>query len=150
MTSEVCAAKGSSTAVLQSGISVMSDSLIAFQPAIDEPSNITPSVSRSSSTVATVCARCCHLPRGSVKRKSTYLTSCSLIVARTFFTSLESAMVSCVLSLRPCLSVWFLRLQGVGPALAGADADDFLDRGDEDLAVADAAGARGLLDGLDR
>src|SRR5262245_4347413 len=132
----------------------MSDSLIAFQPAIDEPSNITPSVSSSSSTVATVCARCCHLPRGSVKRKSTYLTSFSLIIASTFFASVESAMVSCVLSMRPCLSVVgsveaeARDLERVGPALAGADADDLFDRGDEDLAVADAAGAGGLLDGL--
>ena len=28
---------------------------------------------------------CCHLPRGSVKRKSTYLTSLSLINFITFF-----------------------------------------------------------------
>ena len=37
----------------------------------------------------------------------------------------------------------------VGAGLAGADADRFLDRRDEDLAVADAAGLGGLLDGLD-
>ena len=60
-------------------------------------------------------------------------------------------MVSCVLSLRPCLCRFWARFsQRVRPALAGADADDFVDRGDEDLAVADAAGAGGLLDGLDR
>ena len=84
MISEVCAAKGSSTAVAQSGISTMSLSLIAFQPAIEEPSNITPSARKSSVMVRTWCARCCHLPRGSVKRKSTYLTSCSLIMIMTF------------------------------------------------------------------
>jgi hypothetical protein len=28
---------------------------------------------------------CCHLPRGSVKRKSTYFTSLSLIIFMTFF-----------------------------------------------------------------
>ena len=33
--------------------------------------------------------------------------------------------------------------------LAGADADDLLQVGDENLAVADLSGARGLLDGLD-
>ena len=38
----------------RSGISVMSDSLIAFQPAIDEPSNITPSVEQVLVDVATV------------------------------------------------------------------------------------------------
>src|SRR5215467_10741503 len=87
MTSEVCAANGSSSAVAQSGTSIMSESLIAFQPAIDEPSNITPSLRKSSLIVRTWCARCCHLPRGSVNRKSTYLTSCSLIISMTFWVS---------------------------------------------------------------
>ena len=36
------AKNGSMTAVSGSGISVMSNSLIAFQPAIEEPSNIGP------------------------------------------------------------------------------------------------------------
>ena len=62
------AEKGSMTAVLRSGCRIMSDSLIAFQPAIDEPSNMTPVVSASSSTASTYIPRCCHLPRGSVKR----------------------------------------------------------------------------------
>src|SRR5512139_2887366 len=35
---------------------------------------------------------------------------------------------------------------GVGPALSGADADHFLDRQHEDLAVADAAGLGRFLD----
>ncbi len=61
----------------------MSDSLIAFQPAIDDPSNITPSENTSSSTTATSKVTCCHLPRGSVKRKSTYFMSLSLIAFRT-------------------------------------------------------------------
>src|SRR5262249_59851461 len=61
------------------------------------------------------------------------------------------ASFRCVRVFRP----WYCRMsreasERVGPALAGADADDFLDRGHEDLAVADAAGAGGLLDGLDR
>ena len=38
------------TAVVGSGIRIMSDSLMPFQPAIDEPSNILPSTKRSSST----------------------------------------------------------------------------------------------------
>src|SRR5205807_5287280 len=85
--SDVWAANGSRTAVEQSGTSIMSDSLIAFQPAIDEPSNITPSLRKSSVIVRTWCARCCHLPRGSVNRKSTNLTSCSLIISITFWVS---------------------------------------------------------------
>ena len=70
-------------AVAGSGISVMSDSLIAFQPAIEEPSNIRPSAKMSSSMIDTSKVTCCHLPRGSVNRKSTYLTSLSLISFRT-------------------------------------------------------------------
>src|SRR3954470_21699142 len=74
---------GSMQAVCGSGMRVMSDSLIAFQPAIDEPSNMVPSAKMSSSTSDTSKVTCCHLPRGSVKRKSTYLTSLSLIAWST-------------------------------------------------------------------
>jgi len=42
-----------------------------------------------------------------------------------------------------------IRSDGVVPALAGADADDFLHVGDEDLPVADPARPRRLLDELD-
>ncbi len=63
----------------------MSDSLIAFHPAIDEPSNIWPSANVSSSIMLTSKVTCCHLPRGSVNRKSTYFTSLSLIIFMTFF-----------------------------------------------------------------
>ena len=45
------------TAVVVSGIRIMSDSLIAFQPAIDEPSNMSPSSNISSSTVVEVLRR---------------------------------------------------------------------------------------------
>src|SRR5712671_6694495 len=41
---------GSITAVLGSGIRIMSDSLMPFHPAMEEPSNILPSRNRSSST----------------------------------------------------------------------------------------------------
>ncbi len=72
------AENGSIAAVSASGIRIMSLSLIAFQPAIEEPSNMMPSRNASSSIVETCCAVCCHLPRGSVKRRSTYSTECSL------------------------------------------------------------------------
>ena len=39
--------------LVQSGISFMSDSFIAFQPAMDEPSNIKPSAKLFSSIVLT-------------------------------------------------------------------------------------------------
>src|SRR5689334_14974013 len=57
----------------------MSDSLMPFQPAIDEPSNILPSRNSSSSTRCDGIVTCCSLPRVSVKRRSAYLTSLSLI-----------------------------------------------------------------------
>src|SRR6516165_4396712 len=44
---------------------------------------------------------------------------------------------------------WPPRLNRVGAALAGADADRLVDRRDKDLAVADPAGVRRLLDGFD-
>src|SRR5207302_7966136 len=75
----VSAKNGSIVAVIGSGIRHMSDSLIAFQPAIEEPSNIKPSANESSSIMPPSKVTCCHLPRGSVKRRSTYFTSLSLI-----------------------------------------------------------------------
>src|SRR5246127_4759438 len=84
-TSVVSAKNGSMQAEAGSGIRHMSDSLIAFQPAIDEPSNIWPSAKVSSSIMLTSKVTCCHLPRGSVNRKSTYFTSLSLIIFMTFF-----------------------------------------------------------------
>ncbi len=61
----------------------MSDSLIAFQPAIDEPSNMMPSAKASSSMALASMVTCCIFPRGSVKRRSTYFTSLSLMVFNT-------------------------------------------------------------------
>ncbi len=86
---------GSMQAVAGSGIRVMSDSLIAFQPAIDEPSNMVPSAKMSSSTIETSKVTCCHLPRGSVKRKSTYLTSLSLIALSTSLAVFIMAVLFC-------------------------------------------------------
>src|SRR3954447_5905265 len=83
MTMVVSAKNGSIVAVTGSGIRHMSDSLIAFQPAIEEPSNIVPSAKMSSSIMPMSKVTCCHLPRGSVKRRSTYFTSLSLIDFRT-------------------------------------------------------------------
>ena len=66
----------------RSGFRIMSDSLIAFQPAIEVPSNIRPSVSSSSPITPAHIVRCCHLPLGSVKRRSTHSISSSLIAFR--------------------------------------------------------------------
>ena len=84
------AENGSITAVSGSGIRIMSDSLIAFQPAIEEPSNMMPSRNTSSSMVETCCAVCCHLPRGSVNRRSTYSTECSVSISSTLPTPLAA------------------------------------------------------------
>src|SRR6476469_3759188 len=83
MTMVVSAKNGSIVAVTGSGIRHMSDSLIAFHPAIEDPSNIVPSENISSSIMPTSKVTCCHLPSGSVKRRSTYFTSLSLIDFRT-------------------------------------------------------------------
>ena len=48
-----------------------------------------PSLKVSSSTVVISTVTCCHLPRGSVKRRSAYFTSLSLI---SFITSLAVVM----------------------------------------------------------
>src|SRR3546814_6455380 len=67
----------------------MSDSLMAFQPSMDEPSNMKPSASSSSPTTLATMVRCCHLPLGSVKRRSTHSISFSSIIFRTSFRSEE-------------------------------------------------------------
>ncbi len=66
----------------------MSLSLIAFQPSIELPSNMKPSVSISSSIAPATIERCCHLPLGSVKRRSTHSISCSSIAFKIFAASL--------------------------------------------------------------
>src|SRR5687768_9019908 len=57
----------------------MSESLMPFQPAIDEPSNILPSTKKLSLTTLEGKVTCCSLPLKSVKRKSIQRASCSLI-----------------------------------------------------------------------
>src|SRR5574337_1753839 len=138
-----------------SGISVMSDSLIAFHPAIDEPSNINPSANASSSMSVWSKVTCCHLPRGSVKRRSTYLTSLSLIALRTslavFIIYLSSRLKfrSPNVSQRTAPGGRIAPLDGVRAGLPGADANDFLDRRYKYLAIADAAGLGGASNRLD-
>ncbi len=50
-----------------------------------------PSRNVSSSMVETCCAVCCHLPRGSVNRRSTYSTECSVSISMTLPTPLLPA-----------------------------------------------------------
>src|SRR5579862_802436 len=139
-----CAKNGSIKAVAQSGRSVMSDSLIAFHPAIDEPSNIVPSVRNSSLTSDRSNVTCCHFPRGSVKRRSTNLTSFSLM---SFRTVLAFAMDRSLVCRAACPK---LNSDRVRAGFAGADADHLFHVEDEDLAVADSARPRRLLNGVER
>src|ERR1700761_2924114 len=75
-------------AVSASGTSSMSDASMPFQPAIEEPSNAWPLSNLSSSNADTGTETCCSLPRVSVKRKSTNLTSSSLTSCMTSATDL--------------------------------------------------------------
>ena len=59
-----------------------------FQPAIDEPSKACPDENLSSSKCETGTVTCCSLPRVSVKRKSTNLTSSSFTILITSATVL--------------------------------------------------------------
>src|SRR3954452_22880888 len=113
---------------------------------MDEPSNIWPSANVSSSIIDLSKVTCCHLPRGSVKRKSTYFTSLSFIIFRT-----SLAVVMGTLSSKqfgdqrggPRAS------DGVQSGFPRSDPDGFFDVGDKDLAVSDPAGLRSPADRID-
>src|SRR5512146_2881597 len=74
---------GSMFAVEGSGISSMSDAWMPFHPAIDEPSNAWPDSNLSASKAFAGTETCCSLPRVCVQRRSTNLTSLSLIIFST-------------------------------------------------------------------
>src|SRR5438105_3547972 len=82
--SVVCVMNGSTLAVLATGSNSMSDSLIACQPRIEEPSKPKPcsKLSRVSSEIGQVV--CCQSPGKSIKRRSmnsTFFSSQSLSTA---------------------------------------------------------------------
>src|SRR3989442_9860447 len=83
MLSVVSSVNGSMRAESGSGESSMSDASIPFHPAIDEPSKAWPLSNLSCVNTFAGTWTCCSLPRVSVKRKSTNLTSLSLIVLST-------------------------------------------------------------------
>src|SRR5215467_11058727 len=68
-----------------SGRRSMSDAWIPFHPAMDEPSKKWPDSNFSGPNDFTGTLTCCSLPRVSVKRRSTNLTSLSLINWNTSF-----------------------------------------------------------------
>src|SRR5580700_11372863 len=142
-TSVVSAKNGSMQAELGSGIRHMSDSLIAFQPAIEEPSNIMPSANVSSSIWLMSKVTCCHLPRGSVNRKSAYFTSLSLIILMPFFGVVMEFVPfrgarECLVVLVDCrcrvgAGSQAIASDGVYPGFPGSDPDGFFDTRDEDF-----------------
>src|SRR5229473_2255438 len=176
----VSAKNGSMVAVTGSGIRHMSDSLIAFQPAIDEPSNIKPSAKTSSSIMVTSKVTCCHLPRGSVNRRSTYFTSLSLIDFRTSLAVFMNTPFGLqVVVIRPRAAtlghahynwgkfntissrqyrdpqdniggVGGFDSDGIQPGFPCSDPNGLLDVGNEDLAVADTPGLGRTPDCVDR
>src|SRR5205085_3313399 len=87
-------------AVVGSGMSSMSDASMPFQPAIDEPSNAWPDVNLSSSNADRGTETCCSLPRVSVKRKSTNLTSFSdtiFITSATVLAAIKNLLAGMLL-----------------------------------------------------
>src|SRR6266853_6247416 len=69
----------------------MSEASMLFHPAIEEPSKKCPLSNLSMVKALTGTETCCSLPRVSVKRRSTNLTSLSLII---FMTSLADIAIA--------------------------------------------------------
>src|SRR3989442_997912 len=74
---------GSMKAVSATGMTSMSDSLMACQPRMLEPSKPSPSSKTDSSRASAGMVKCCHKPGKSMKRRSTARTSFSRIRAKT-------------------------------------------------------------------
>src|SRR3712207_9255610 len=77
MFSVLCLRNGSTKALLASGSRSMSDSLIAWKPRIEEPSNPRPSENVSSPKVEAGIVEGCMTPGRAQKRASTDWTSLS-------------------------------------------------------------------------
>ena len=84
----------------------MSDSLMPFQPLIDEPSNILPSSNSDGSMMLAGKVTCCCTPRMSTKRRSTNSTLWSLISFSTFSSDIGDCLWVCerlsMLEQTPC------------------------------------------------
>ena len=81
--SVLCVRNGSRYAVAGSGSSCMSDSWICWNPRIDDPSNISPSVKTPSPNDAAGTVKCCIVPGRSTNLTSTNSTFSSAIKRRT-------------------------------------------------------------------
>src|SRR5215467_12755207 len=94
-----CWRNGSSTAVAGSGSSSMSDSWICWNPRIEEPSNISPSVKTFSSKDSTGTVKCCTVPGRSQNLTSTNST---LLSPMNLSTSSAFVNINPPWKLRPC------------------------------------------------
>src|SRR6185369_10697339 len=134
--------KGSITAVAGSGMASMSDALIGCQPRIDEPSRPEPSSKSSSFSSLVGMVKCCQVPSRSQNFKSTASALFSLANLSTSF-GVCGAMRAPPRA--PRSRAFEMGSDRGAAALSRTDPDDLVDRQDEDLAVADAAGLRDLL-----
>src|SRR5574337_357279 len=150
------AIKGSMIAVAGSGIRSMSDSWIAWKPRIDDPSNPTPSVNRSSVNSRLDMEKCCHRPGRSINLRSTIFTPRSFASLITSFGVIGLPFLLLGLNNSPLNSSCSGRIPRYrAPSnrrfapLAGPNSDDLIDRHNEDLAVSDAARLRRRQNRLD-
>src|SRR5581483_1554593 len=139
------AMNGSITAVVGSGTTSMSEALIGCQPRIDEPSKPEPSSKSSSLSSLVGIVKCCQMPIRSRNLRSTASTLLS-------FANFSTSLGVCVAIPSPSYELMISApgaVRGsdrVAASFARADADDLVDRENEDLAVADAARLGRLLD----
>src|SRR5919198_677846 len=148
---------GSITAVSGSGIMSMSELLIACQPRIEEPSKPNPS-SMPDSSRAIGYVMCCHVPGKSMNLQSiitapffsaNFSTSPGFMCECLPFARAPGAPGGCRRSRRPRYPDLRSGSDGVLARLSGADPDDLVHRGHEDLAVPYPAGASRLGDDVD-
>src|SRR4029078_1451826 len=83
---------------------------------------------------------CCHVPGKSINLQSLFTAP----FFSAYFRTSPGFIAGCLPLVRCCSGS-----DRVFARLSGADADDLVDRADEDLAVADEAGLGGLDDGVD-
>src|SRR6266849_5533283 len=93
---------GSRKAVSGCGITSMSDSLIACQPRIEEPSKPRPSWKVDSSRWCGGMVKCCQVPGKSQNRRSMALTSFSRMSVRTSFGVIQGLLKNFILQIADC------------------------------------------------
>ena len=125
-----------------------------FHPRMEEPSKPSPSAKASSVNSAIGTVKCCQVPKVSTNFTSAILAPCLRAVSNTLFRVLMNGLFLCLL-LRikspPAGKTQAgadLKLNGFVAGSLRANANGGFDVADEDLAVADLAGAGGANNGL--